>query len=87
MTSNAEKILFSMPVVSVVERPWRRRLLFQDTVATLKVMKEGSFVLCWRFIRSMLMHVVLVARGARMYLAEVGSWRDLTMFRRPGGWQ
>ena len=33
------------------------------------------------------MRVVPVARGVCTFLAEVGSWRDLMMFRRPGGWQ
>ncbi len=62
-------------------------LLYQDTVASLKVMEEGSVVLCWRFVSMMLMHVVPGARGAHTYLAEVGSWRDLMIFWRPGGWQ
>ena len=79
VTSNAWKILFSMQVVLVAEQPWRRRRLYQDTVASSKMMEEGSIVLCQRFIRSMLMRLVPVARGARMYLAEVGSWRNLMM--------
>ena len=87
MTSNAWYILFSVPVVSVVERPYRRRSLFQDTVASLKVMEERLVVLCRRFVSKMLMRVLPVARGARTYSAEVGSWRDLMMFWRPGVWR
>ena len=61
--------------------------MFQDTVASLKVMEERLVVLCRRFVSKMLMRVLPVARGARTYSAEVGSWRDLMMFWRPGGWQ
>jgi hypothetical protein len=87
VTSNAWKILFSMPVVSVAERPWRRRSLYQDTTASSKVMEDRSIVLCRRFASNMLMRVVPGARGAQTYSAVVGSWRDQIMLRRPGGWQ
>ncbi len=86
VTSNAWKIMFSIPVVSVAERPWRRRSLYQDTAASLKVMEEGSIVLCQRFVSRMLMRVVPGARVARTYLAVLGSWRDWIMLWRLGGW-
>jgi hypothetical protein len=84
--SNAWKILFSIPVVSVAEPPWRRRSLYQDTAASSKVMEEGSSVLCCKFVSRMLMHVVPDARGAGTYLAVLASWRDWIMLRKPGGW-
>ncbi len=85
-TLNAWKILFSMPALSVAERPWRRRLLYQDTTASSKVMEEGSIVLFHRFVSRMLMRVVSGARGSQTHLAVVGSWRDLMMSWRPEGW-
>jgi len=87
LTSNAWTIPFSMLVVSVAERPWRRRSLYQDTMASSKEMEDGSIVLCRRFDSKMLMCVVPGARGTRTYSAVVGSWRDRIMLRRPGGWQ
>ena len=78
VTLNAWIILFSMPVVSVAEWLWRRSL-YQDTMASLKVMEEGSIVLLCRFISRMLMHVVPDARGSQLYSAVVGSWRDWMM--------
>jgi hypothetical protein len=72
--------------VSVAERPWRRRSLYQDTTASSKVMEEGSIVLCWRLVGKMLMRLVPGARGAQTYLAVVGSWRDRMMLQRLG-WQ
>ena len=82
-----EELVLGEPVVLVAERPCRRRLLYQDTVASLKGMEEGSDVLCRRFVSRMFMRVVPVDRGVGKYLAEVGSRRDLMMFWRPGGWQ
>ena len=51
-----------MPVVSVAERLWRRRALYQDTTASL--MEDGSIVLCRRFVSKMLMPVVCLVLGA-----------------------
>jgi hypothetical protein len=59
----------------MVERPWRRRLLYQDTTTSSKVMEEGSIILFHRFVSGMLMRVV------------VGFWRDLMKSRSPEGWQ
>ncbi len=87
MTSNAWKIVFLMPVVSVAERPWRRRSLYQDIAASSKVMEEGSIILCHRFVSKMLMHAVPSVRGAQTCPAVVGSWRDQMMLWRLGGWQ
>ena len=64
-----------MPVVSMAEWPWRRRLLYQDTTTSSKVMEEGSIILFHRFVSGMLMRVV------------VGSWSDLMKSRSPEGWQ
>ncbi len=86
-TPNARKIPFSILVVSVAERPWRRRSLYQDNTASSKVMGDGSIVSYRRFISRELMRVVPGARGARTYLVVVGSWRDQMMLWRPGGWQ
>jgi hypothetical protein len=68
-----------LPVVSVVEHLWRRRSQYQDTAASSKVMEEGSIILCQRFVCKMLMREVPGARGARTYLAVVGSWWDWMM--------
>ncbi len=86
-TPNARKIPFSIPVVSVAERPWRSRSLYQDTMASSKVMGDGSIISCRRFISRELMRVVPGARGAQTYSVVVGSWRDRMMLWRPGGWQ
>jgi hypothetical protein len=88
VTANAWKIPFSMPVVSAAEPPLRRRsLVYQDTMASSKVMEDRSIVLCRRFDSKMLMRVGPGARGIRTYSAVVGSWRDQIMLSRPRGWQ
>ena len=61
------KIIFLVPVVSAAEWPWRRRLLYQDTTATSKVMEEGSITLFCRFMSKKLMPVLPSARGARTF--------------------
>ncbi len=45
------------------------------TTVSSKLMEDGSIMLCLRFVSKMLMRVVLGARGARTYLAVVGSLR------------
>jgi hypothetical protein len=75
VTSNTRKILFLVPVVSVAdEHPWIRRSLYQDTIASSKVMKDESIAPCRRL--DVLMHVVPGAKGAQTNLTVVGSWRD-----------
>ena len=54
---------------------------------SLRVMEDGSIVLCWRFDSNMLMSVVPGARGTQTYLAVVGSWRDRMLLWRPRGLQ
>ncbi len=76
-TPDARKILFSMWIVSVAERPWRRRSLYQDTTVSSKVMEEESVVLLHRFVSRMLMCVMPGASGSHTYSAVGGSWRDL----------
>ena len=83
VTPNAWNILFLMPVVSVAEQPWSRRSMYQGTTASSKVMDEGSMTLLRMFMSRMLMHMVPGARGSQMYLAVVGSWRDLMMSWKP----
>jgi len=61
---NARKNLFFAPVVSVAERLWRRRSLYQDTMASFKVMEEGYAILFFRFGSRMLMCVVPGDRGS-----------------------
>ncbi len=80
---NASNILFSIPVVSVAERPWSRRSMYQGTTTSSKVMDEGLMTLLHMFMSRMLMHAVPGARGSRTYLAVVGSWRDLMMSWQP----
>ena len=72
-----------MPVVSVAERPWSRRSVYQGTMVSSKVMDEGSMPLLRMFMSRMLMRMVPGARGSRTYLAVVGSWRDLMMSWKP----
>ncbi len=79
MTLNAWNILFLMPVVSVAERPWSRRSVYQGTTASSKVMDEGSMTLLHMFMSRMLMRTMFGARGLQMYLAVMGSWRDLML--------
>ena len=54
---------------------------------SLKVMEDGSIVLCWRFDSNMLMSVVPGARGTQTYSAVVGSRRDRMLLWRPRGLQ
>ena len=73
MIPNARKNLFFTPVVSVAERLWRRRSLYQDTMASFKVMEEGYDILFFRFGSRMLMCVVPGVLGA---LEHIRQWWD-----------
>ncbi len=64
VTPNAWNVLFLMPVVSVAERPWSRRSVYQGTTASSKVMDEGSITLLHIFMSRMLMRAVPGARGS-----------------------
>ena len=52
-----EKVLFSTPVLSVAQRPLRKRLHYQDKTSSSKVMEEGLVVL-FRMCVIRLTHVV-----------------------------
>jgi hypothetical protein len=53
-----EKVLFSTPVLSVAQRPLRKRLHYQDKTSSSKVMEEGLVVLFHRCVIRMLTRVV-----------------------------
>ena len=57
----------------VADWPWRWRSLYQDTMASSKVMEEVSVILFCRFVSRMLMRVVPGARSSQTYSAVVND--------------